>query len=148
MKKLLAAAALILAPATFAFAAPAAAQALPFEYGDLWDVSMIDVEDGASATYIDHLAGDWKKGQEFAKSQGWITGYHVLSNLYARNGEPDFYLVTIYSKFPTAAETAARDKAYDAFMKTTIRKQEEESGVRAKYRKLAGSMMLGELKLK
>jgi hypothetical protein len=133
---------------SFACAAPAAAQELPFTYGDYWEVSMIDVDDGAAATYIDHLATQWKKSQEFAKSKRWIKDYKVLANLHPRAGEPDFYLVTIFADMPNGTEAMRRDREYEAAMATTMRQAEEQSGTRARYRKLAGSQLMGELKLK
>ena len=146
MKKLLVAAALALAPVTFA--TPAAAQELPFSYGDYWDITGVTVEDAGAAAYIDFLATQWKKQQEFSKTKGWLKGYHVLSNLYKRPGEPDVYLIAIYDKVPTAAEATQRDKEYDAFFKTTARQSLSQSADRAKYRKVTTSMMLGEMVLK
>lgn len=146
MKTLLAAIALAFASVTLA--TPAAAQELPTTYGDFWDVTGVTVEDAGVAAYADFLADQWKKQQEFAKSKGWISGYHVLSNLYKRPGEPDLYLITIYAAMPTAAESIARDKAYDAFFKTTVRKSLDESAGRAKWRKVIGTELLQELLLK
>lgn len=71
-------------------------------------------DDGHSVDYLNPLAGAWRKGQEFAKSQGWITGY----------------------------------EAYRAYMQRTVAQLESESGERAKYRKLSGSMLLRELRFK
>ena len=28
-----------------------------------------------------YLAGNYRKSQDFAKAQGWITGYEILTNL-------------------------------------------------------------------
>jgi hypothetical protein len=136
--------------ATVALAQPmrAAAQDLPFTYGDYWEVSEISVDDGGNAAYADFLANEWKKSQEFAKSKGWINGYHVLANLDKRSGEPDYYLVTQFSHMPDAAEAAARDKAYSAYMAKSVRQMEAESGDRAKYRHVMGSELLGEMLLK
>jgi hypothetical protein len=136
--------------ATVAFAQPmtAAGQDLPYTYGDYWEVSEISVDDGGNAAYADFLAKEWKKSQEFAKSKGWINGYHVLANLDKRSGEPDYYLVTQFSHMPDAAEAAARDKAYSAYMAKSLRQMETESGDRAKYRHVMGSELLGEMLLK
>lgn len=148
MKALLTAVALALAPAAATIATPAAAQDLPYSYGNYWDVTGVTVEDAGAAQYIDFLASNWKKQQEFAKSKGWISGYHVLSNLYKRPGEPDIYLVTIYAHFPDAAESTARDKAYNDYFKTTMRKSIEESAGRATWRKIISSEFFQEMILK
>ena len=43
------------------------------------------------------------------------------------------------------AEDEAREKELNAFLATTARDQDKQSGVRAKYRKLGGNMLLQEL---
>lgn len=64
---------------------PAMAQGWPMVPGDYWDVSAIEVADGSGLAYATFLADRWRKNQEFAKSQGWIKSYHVLSNeMHAR----------------------------------------------------------------
>ncbi|MBY8828395.1 hypothetical protein [Hephaestia mangrovi] len=133
---------------SFGVTMSAAAQDLPFSYGDYWEVSEISVDDGGNAQYIDFLASQWKKSQEFAKSKGWISEYHVLANLNKRPGEADYYLITQFSHMPDAAEAAARDKAYTDYMQSSMRQMEAASGDRAKYRHVMGSELLGEVLLK
>lgn len=65
--------------------------------------------------YANFLAGEWREKQEFAKSKGWIRGYMVLSNVHARKGEPDLYLVTITDKIVSGAESESRSKEYMAW---------------------------------
>jgi len=134
----------LLLSAILALATPAAAQELPVSPGNYWDVSAIDVVDGQDAAYIDYLATTWKRSQEFARSKGYIDGYHVLTNEYARAGEPDLYLVTIYKKWYDTAEQERQRKEYEAMMQRDQRKLMAESGGRATMRKLAGSMLLRE----
>lgn len=147
MKKLLFAA-IVAAPFVVAMSSPAAAQNYPFTSGDYEEVAMIEVSDGAGYDYANFLATTWKKNQEFAKSQGWITGYQVLSNVYNRPGEPDLYLVTTFSSLPDAAEDEKRNQAYRDFMKQNDAQMDAASGDRAKYRKVLGSFLLRQLKFK
>lgn len=128
-----------------AFAAPALSQAVPLNPGDYWDVTGVTIDDGHTAEYADFLASQWKPNQEFAKSKGWIKGYHVLANAYKRSDEPDLYLVVVYDRMPTAAEQMAREKEWDAYMKSDFRKRDTQSGMRAKYRKVGGTSLLQEL---
>ncbi|MBK6297119.1 MAG: hypothetical protein IPF48_03490 [Sphingomonadales bacterium] len=74
---------------TLGLSAPGQAQESSYTPGNYSDVSAIDVLDGQFENYMDYLAGPWKAQQEFAKSKGYITGYQVLANPYARAGEPD-----------------------------------------------------------
>jgi hypothetical protein len=123
---------------------PALAQAgdWPVTSGDYVEVSMISVDDGHTLEYLDYLAGNWRKSQDYAKQQGWITGYEIWSNEYRRDGEADIYLVTFVPHLPDAAEAERRDGQYQEFMAQTVAQMEAASAGRAEYRHLAGSMLL------
>lgn len=128
---------------------PAAAQdEFPYKDGSYWEVSGIHVNDGASLKYAKHLANQWTSSMEFGKQQGWLKSYHVLSNEYAREGEPDLYLITVFDTMPDAAENEKRAKAWRAQMQTTIEKLNKESGDRAEYRKLGSTILLREMILR
>lgn len=134
---------LAIAAAALAFAAPVAqAQEWPLNPGDFVSVSMITVDDGHDLEYANHLAGQWRKSQDYAKSQGWITNYQVWTNEFARDGEADIWLVSWFPTFADPNEVLRREKAFNDYMKTTAARQEAESGKRATYRKLSGSMLL------
>jgi hypothetical protein len=127
---------------------PAAGQELPVAPGNFWNVSEVTVDDGQFATYIDYLAGQYRKNMEFQKSKGWIKDYYILSNNNKRAGEPDLYLVTIFDHVTTPAEDIAREKEFNAFMAQNTRQQDAGSGQRAKFRKLGGNYLLQELRWK
>ena len=67
----------------------------PWKAGNYWNVSGIHVKDGGGLKYAQYLATEWVKTQEYAKAQGWISDFMVLSNTHPREGEPNLYLVTI-----------------------------------------------------
>lgn len=134
--------------APLAFATPATAQNSPFTPGEYEDVAMIDVLDGGGFEYANYLANTWRKNQEFAKSKGWITGYHVYENVYPRPGEPDLYLVVRFASVPDAAEEERRNQAYRDFMKQTDLQMSAASGDRLKIRTVMGSSLLREMKFK
>lgn len=127
-----------------AFATPQAASAQnpwPTVDGDYVEVSTISVDDGHGLDYANHLAGQWRQGQDFAKSQGWITNYQIWVNSYPRKGEANVWLVTWFSKMADAAEGEKRYAAYLAHMKTTEQKMQADSGGRATYRHLDSDML-------
>jgi len=126
-------------------ATPAVAQEVPLIPGDFWEVAEIDVNDGQFSNYADYLAGRWRQNQEFAKSKGWIKDYLVFSVQNARAGEPDLYLVTVFDRVPTAAESMAREKEFDAFLKTNARKEDSAFAARAPMRKVGGSMLMQQM---
>lgn len=125
-----------------------AADEMPLESGDYVEVSAIEIDDGHMLDYANHLAGLWRKGQDYAKSQGWITGYEVLVNAYPRKGEPDVYLLVRVPEFADRNEEKKRDAAYRAYMQRTVAQLQAESGERAKYRRLGGTMLLRQMTFK
>ncbi|WP_164116456.1 hypothetical protein [Sphingorhabdus sp. Alg239-R122] len=142
------AAVLPLALIASAFAMPAMAQEFPADPGQFWDVTGIELKDGGGFAYVKWLAAEWKKDQEFAKSKGWITGYKVLSNLHARDGEPDLYLVTMYDDMPNGAESIQQRKEYFEWQSKSVARLNEESGNRLEIRRVMGTSMLQVLQLK
>ena len=137
--------------ATMAFACPQLAMAQdewPFTSGEYVEVSGIEIDDGHSLDYANHLAGMWRKGQEFALEQGWITGYEVLINSFPRKGEPDVYLLTRWTKWETPEQEEARAAAYRQHLAMTTTQMEQASGQRADYRELVGSMLLRSMKFR
>lgn len=128
--------------------AAAHADQYPFVDGDYVEVSSISIDDGHDLDYAKHLAGMWRKTEDFAVKQGWITGYEILENVHKRAGEPDLYLVTRFARFADAAEGEKREAAYQAFFQKTIAEEQAESGERAKYRHQMGTMLLRQLKFR
>jgi hypothetical protein len=147
MKNVMMAAAMIVA-APMAIPTMAMAQEFPLVAGDYAEVGGIFVKDGGSFKYAMHIAGNWKKNQEFAKSQGWITDYKIYINEHPRDGEPNVYLMTTFASLPDAAEGERRQKVYDAWAKDTAAQREAESGNRAEYRTIKSSMLLREYKVR
>lgn len=140
--KMLRHAAVLAASLSLAFAAPALAQSDPMIGGDYVEVSSISIDDGHYLHYANFLASQWRANQEYAKSQGWITGYEVLGNPFKRPGEPDLILVVRFKSMPDAAEGDRRAKMYRDHVKLTDAQMEAASGDRAKYRKVLGSQLL------
>ena len=136
---------LLLTLASMSFTSTAMAQDWPMVGGDYWEVSAIDVADGAGLKYSKWLAVEWRKNLEFAKSKGWIKEYKVLSNVHARKGEADLYLIRIMEGIPTGAEGEKRGMEWVEFMKKSVSKMQEESGNRAEYREVMSESLLQEM---
>ena len=149
MRKLMLAAALAALPLSFTCAAPAFAQASSYTPGSFWDVTGIKFKEGGAEKYLDWVATEWKKQQEFAKSKGWIEDYQVLANTYPRNGEPDIYLMTKYRSVPDAAEQARRTAAFEAFVKMDPHQADAQMAeTRTPLRTIMSTTQLQEVKLK
>lgn len=140
--------ALICGALLIASTAPAEAQGPPYNAGTYWDVDLVAIEEGKAPDYMDYLPRQWLRDQEFAKSRGWIKNYRVLRNLYAREGEPDLYLIVEFDRLATPDEERQRLSEYLAFAQRNARQVAEASGERGKLRTLKGSILLQELHLK
>jgi hypothetical protein len=68
----------------------------------------------------------------------------MLANVNKRAGEPDLYLVTIADRPSTPAEDESRSKEINAHLQSSDRQGDAQSGARAKYRHLGGTMLLQE----
>lgn len=114
----------------------------PLVWGDYWEVAAIDIKPGGGWPYANWLATEWRKNSDFAKSKGWIKDYIMLSNEYARKGEPDLYLVRIMEAVPTGPEGEKRQKEFMEWKKKTAEEMSEASGNRAEYREVQSSSLL------
>lgn len=137
--------ALALGASAMLVAAPSMADEWPLVPGDYWSVTGIHIKDGGGLKYAQFLANEWHKDMEFAKSKGWIKSYMILSNVNARKGEPDLYLVTSFKDLASRAENEARQKQWQEFQKKSIAQMQSESGNRAEYRTVGSDMLLEEM---
>lgn len=125
-----------------------AASDWPMTQGDFWEMTGVHLKDGGALAYANFLATEWKADQEFAKSKGWIKGYMVLSNAYARKGEPDLYLVVISERLASGVESDKRTDEYIAWKKKTQAQLSKESGNRLEIREIGSGSLLQELKFR
>lgn len=145
MKTLFAGAAMIVA---VALATPAMAQEIPTKNGSVWVASRIDTLPGQMPAYLDYLATDWKKQQEFLKAEGVLLSYRVLRTNHARAGEPDLILLLEYKDYATIAQQEAVEKKFEAVMRRDARAGAAGNLEREKIRSLMGSTEYQELILK
>ena len=124
------------------------AQESSYKPGTVWNVSRIKVLDGQFENYMDHLAGQWKKVQEFGKAEGIVVDYHVLATNNARDGEPNLVLVIEYKDYAKTSEIEAFTKKVNAMLATSDRKADKEYGERTKMREPMCSVEYQELDLK
>jgi hypothetical protein len=120
----------------------------PWKAGNYWNVSGIHVKDGGALKYAQYLATEWVKTQEYAKSQGWISDFMVLSNTHPREGEPNLYLITISASLPSSDEADKRGRMMREFNKTTIAQMQAQSAGRAEIREVGSQVQLRQLVLR
>jgi hypothetical protein len=134
-----------LGAAAMMLTAPAVAQDSSVKGGPLWQANRIYVEDGQFENYMDYLTKTWSAQQEYAKTQGWMLEYHILSSVNPRDGEPNIVLLTRFNDFPSAAEADRRGDLMNQHMQLTDRSAAAASGDRLKMRKLMGSALYREM---
>ena len=128
---------------------PAAAQEEnPWKAGNYWNVTGIDVKDGGGLKYAQYLATEWVRNQEYAKAQGWISDFMVLSNTHPRKGEPNLYLITIAASLPSSDEADNRSRMLREFNKSTIAQMQAQSAGRVEIREVGSQMQLRQLVLR
>ena len=120
----------------------------PFIPGDYWEVTGIEIADGAGLKYARWLADEWRKNLEFSKSQGWIKDFMVISNVHARSDEPDLYLIRVFENMVTVEEGEERRKKYMEWVKKSMDTMAEESGNRADYRTIMSTSLLRHMKFR
>ena len=130
---------------TFSVAAPA--QESSYDFGNYWSVSTIHVEDGQFENYMDHLAGQYRTNLEYAKSQGWISDYHVLLNSFAREDEPDLVLISIFDEWVSNEEQERRQAVMEEYMSATTRELDTAYGGRLTMRRPGSDTLYQELEL-
>jgi hypothetical protein len=131
--------------AGLALSTPAMAQDSSYKLGSLWTANRIAVEDGQFENYMDWLTKVWADNQAFAKSQGWILDYHILSTMNRRDGEPDLILLTRFADFPSVEEMERRDDIMNKRMNQDDHSSDAASGQRNKMRRQMGSVTYREL---
>lgn len=145
MKKLMTTA---LAAATLALAVPGTALAqdeYPLKGAEWIDITGISIEDGGGLKYAQWLATEWRKRLDYQVEKGWIEGYEIWSNTYARQNEPDLWLIIRYNDWADDDTWEARGREMRAYMDRSIQQLNEESGNRAKYRKVGSDVLAKRL---
>ncbi len=146
MKSLFAGAAMMMAAVTLA--TPVMAQESSYKPGSVWTASRIHVLPGQFENYMDYLADQWKRVNEFGKKEGVVLSYHILQVNNPRKDEPNLILLIETKDYmPTAQQEAMRVKL-NAFLTQDDRKQDAASAARGPMRELWGTTQYQELILK
>lgn len=130
-------------------AAPAMAQAdSHYSQGPLWYVTGVHVEDGQFENYMDWLAAQYKKINDFGIKEGVNLSYHILANTAKRANEPDLLLVVTSKDYLTIAQQEAYELKLNKLMAEDRRGAETAAAKRAPMRKIMDLTEYRELVLK
>ena len=112
----------------------------------IWTVAEITIDDGHFGDYADHLAGAYRKSMDFSKSKGWMkNSYHPRQRQQARRRARSLSRHDQRPRHDPGRGRSRAKRSSNAYLATTARDQDKQSGARAKYRKLGGNMLLQEL---
>ena len=117
-----------------------------YELGSYWVISGVDTHPGHFDDYIDNINGAWRKSMEMQMEEGIVKSYKILTNVNARTGEPNLWLMVEYT---SAGAFLDRPKSYwDEQGKKiwgSMDKGQEENIKRGELRTLMSDVMAREL---
>ena len=133
---------------TTTLAMPTMAQESSYKPGTVWTASRIHVLPGQFENYMDYLADQWKRVNEFMKKEGVVVSYHVMQVNNPRKDEPNLILLIESRDYLSTAQQEAVRAKLSAFLAMDDRKQDKASAGRGPMRELWGSTEYQELVLK
>jgi len=144
------AAALAILACTSIYSLPAVAQdhERNWENGNVIATSEVHIEPGMLNAYMNDLRGLWRVFLDQQIKDGNVVSYRILSNAFARDGEPDLILVT---EHPNWAAFDLSSEYYDDLTKRlqgSLDKSRQATIDRGKLRRLGGNSVYQELKFK
>ena len=128
--------------------ASAQAQDRGYTEGTVMEVSAIQVTPGHFDEYVAYLQKDWKPAHEALKKAGLIVDYGVYTTSRRTPNDADLYLTVTYANM--GALDNFDDRADPITAKLTGGHTKEEKGVsdRNSYRKILGTELIREIKIK
>jgi len=95
----------------------------PYHPGTVWVLQFIHVKPGMDSAYNNYLAGEWKKEQEAAKSQGLILGYKVLET---ENHSPNDFNLILMTEVKDLATLEANQPKADELAQQVVGTDEQQ----------------------
>ena len=80
----------------------------PYRNGSVWSIGFIQMKPGMETAYLNHVAGDWKRGQEALKKDGQIVSYKVLTTEAHGSNDWNIMLMTEYKDLATMEANEAK----------------------------------------
>jgi len=131
------------------FPIAALAEDYVYDAGSYWTVTGVDTTPGHFDDYLSDLNNVWRKSLEMMKADGKVKSYRMFSNVNARSGEPDLWLMVEWNSAADYLDTS-RDY-FDGNMEKlfgTLDKGTEASIKRGDLRTIMSEVLLRELSFK
>jgi hypothetical protein len=120
-----------------------------YDVGTYWTVTGVDTKPGHFDDYLTDLNGVWRKSLDMMKADGKVKSYRLFSNVNARAGEPDLWLMVEWSSAAAMMDTPR--EYFDEGMKKlfgTIDKSTEASIKRGDLRTIMSDVLVREMTFK
>lgn len=139
---------LLLAALVSASCFSVSAQDANYTEGTVSQVAAIQITPGHFDEYLTYIRKEWKPEQEALKKAGIITDYSVYSTSPRTPNDPDLYLMITFANM--AALDNLDERSEPVLAKLTGGRLKEQKGVsdRNVYRKILGTEIVRELKIK
>ena len=141
--------------AAAAFAAqPAAAQLKPWEDYEpsdgVWEMTLVDLDEGTFEIYLEGLKSTWIAGNEVAKELGHIQDYAIYASQY---GAADAFDLVLVIQYDSTDDIGPSKERYDAFLAEWGQANIDKSNKKVldlynKIRRIKGTYLLREITVK
>jgi hypothetical protein len=120
-----------------------------YKAGSYWAVTAVDTHDGQFEAYVEDLDGLWRKQMDMLMKDGKVLSYKMFSNVNARHGEPDLWLMVEWKSAADMLDTPyeyweEKTKALSGSMEASRKK----SMKRGEIRTIMSDTMLREITFK
>ncbi len=95
----------------------------PYRNGTVWNVGFIRMKPGMDTSYLNYVAGDWKREQEALKKDGQIISYKVLQTEAHGSTDWNLMLMTEYKDLATYEKNLSKA---DDLLQTVIGNDEKQ----------------------
>jgi hypothetical protein len=120
-----------------------------YQNGTYWTVTGVDTKPGMYNEYIADLKNVWLKSVEMLIKDGKALSYRMFSNVHARQGEPDLYLMIEWKSAGDVLDTS--DEYWDTQEEKlfgSVDKGVEATVKRGDLRTIMSESLLRELSFK
>ena len=118
----------------------------PFKQGTYWDITAVEVHPGKLDAYIENLNTLWRRQMDKLVEEKKVVSYKMLSNVHARKGEPDLWLMV---EWTSAGGMMDLDEGYwEKMMSDTVGSREDGAKrniEREELRSIMGSTLAREI---
>lgn len=120
-----------------------------YDAGSYWAITAVDTKPTRFDDYIRDISGLWKSQLEMLMADGKVLSYKMLSNVHAREGEPDLWLMVEWASAGAMMDTPW--EYYEDMMDEIaggMKKVEKMSLKREEIREIMGEVLAREISFK